>query len=195
VVQQIRLTRQQSRTAGNVLWNMRSLMRNQDKLADTLQRELYAQPALIPVFAWITEGVPGKPRLELHARSGNKSTTKLTWAVPGAHPAWLWLCQSQRDGRWTSTVLPRGQNFLDLPKSNAWNFPDLIAVTAVDRSGAAGPTALFDPRQALAKAGIPASKPSSLSPAAPAPTAASKPAASLSSSSVAPSKTATSGSK
>ncbi|HTD88142.1 MAG TPA: family 10 glycosylhydrolase, partial [Candidatus Binatia bacterium] len=47
IVNQIRLTRQQTGVSGHIHWNMKSLMRN-SAFYEALERQVYQQPALVP---------------------------------------------------------------------------------------------------------------------------------------------------
>jgi uncharacterized lipoprotein YddW (UPF0748 family) len=151
IVKQIRLTRRPSGATGNLLWNMSCLMRNQNALADTLAHALYSQPALVPASSWLDAGLPAKPQLTLEPADPTHCP-KAVWTNPGGKDVWLWLCQFRTKGKWTTMILPRDQTSWSLPRRTSTLFPDLVAVTAIDRCGGAGPTALFDTRQAGAPA-------------------------------------------
>src|SRR5690349_24532318 len=64
IVNQIRLARKQSGVDGHVLWNMKSVMRNQ-ALVDALESQIYTQPALMPASPWLGNGHPPKPILSV----------------------------------------------------------------------------------------------------------------------------------
>jgi uncharacterized lipoprotein YddW (UPF0748 family) len=143
IVKQIKLTRRQKGASGNLLWNISSLVRNQDALGYTLAHGLYAQPALLPPSPWLKQELPPKPQLQIEP--GNPAEPiKLSLRVPTEKPVWLWLCQSRCKGHWTSVLVPGDKLFWALPRRNSPWFPDRVAVTAVNRCSGAGPTALLD---------------------------------------------------
>jgi len=147
IIQQIRLTRTQRGTAGNVFWNASSLMRNNDHVGDRLSRELYTQAALIPATPWLdTERLP-KPQLRLEHDS-QAAKWKISWTkAPGVR---LWLLQTRCRGKWSSTTLLAGESSRSLPSRGSAEFPELIALTAIDRCGVAGTTALLETERATA---------------------------------------------
>lgn len=143
VVNQILQTRKQSGTSGNIFWNITSLMRNNDKLADTIRQTLYAQPALIPPCPWASQGpAPAKPKLQFHDKGPKKGT--LSWSTVHDAAVARWFCQIRHRGRWTSVILPRDQTSYPVPPRQSPDYPELIALTAVNRYGMAGATAVLE---------------------------------------------------
>lgn len=142
ILKQLRLTREHPGAAGNILWNMTSLMRNADHLADKVGRELYGHPALVPATPWLKQPDPGKPAVQLRQANPSKRW-QVAWNLPEGANAWLWLCQSRSNGKWNTHVFPGHRNSWDLPAKGSPGFPDLIAITAINRCGGAGPTALL----------------------------------------------------
>jgi hypothetical protein len=116
---------------------MKSLMRNPD-FCQALQSQLYAQPALIPAMPWLDRMAPPKPAVTLNeVESGSRLT--VNWNCSET-VAW-WLVQSRVDGKWKTEVLPGSTN------SRIMNSrPEVVAVTAVDRSGNVSPAATFQRR-------------------------------------------------
>lgn len=130
IINQIRLTRQQSGAGGHVHWNMKALMRN-NGLAEALEREVYGQPALVPPAPWLDTDPPEKPRL---AVSGGAAS----WSPGGVEKVWLWVVQTRKDNEWTTRMLPGATKSRALERP----LPEAIAVTAVDRCGNASPPAV-----------------------------------------------------
>ena len=147
ILKQVRLTQKQSGAVGNVFWNMSSLMRNNGGLADALAKGAYVQPALIPPVPWLNSSSPAKPKLELSRAPQPSKASTLSWTSPRPKEPWLWLYQTRRKGKWTTSIFPRDRRSCLVPASQSPNPPDLIALTAIDRFGAAGPTALLDLRR------------------------------------------------
>jgi hypothetical protein len=128
IVDQIRLTRKQSGVDGNILWSMKSLMRNQG-LNDALETEVYSQPALIPASPWLGTGRPPKPALNVAEVSAAK--LRVTWSGGHASKASLWLLQTRNGPEWRTEIMPGD-------KTNAtWTgeLPEVVALSAVDRNG------------------------------------------------------------
>jgi len=136
ILNQIGLSRNQTVSAGHVHWNMKSLMRSAE-LGTALEREAYAEPALIPASKWLDSTPPANPQLKV-AASGNASV-KLSWESAPGEKACLWVLQYRRGGTWTTRIVPgewRGHILDGDP-------PDALALSAVDRVGnVSSPTTL-----------------------------------------------------
>jgi hypothetical protein len=66
---------------------------------------------------------------------------KLSWRTQRTAAPKLWALQTKRDARWTLEVLPGGQTtrLFDSDK-----MPEALALTAIDRFGNAGGTAVLE---------------------------------------------------
>ncbi len=128
ILNQIRLSRKQSGVDGQVLWNMRSLMRNQ-ALDDALQTQIYTQPALVPASPWLASSVPARPALTVAEAGASK--LRLTWAAGAPGKPWLWLVQARIGREWRTEILS-AEN-----ASAIWtgDLPEIVAISAVDRDG------------------------------------------------------------
>jgi uncharacterized lipoprotein YddW (UPF0748 family) len=128
VVNQIRLARKQSGIDGQVLWNMKSLMRNQ-ALADSLESQIYTQPALIPASSWLGNARPPKPTLSVAEASAAK--LRVTWTGGNGGKTSLWLVQTRNGREWKTEIMPADKT------SATWtgDLPEVVAVSAVDRIG------------------------------------------------------------
>jgi uncharacterized lipoprotein YddW (UPF0748 family) len=129
IVNQIRLTRQQPGTCGHIHWNMKALMRS-TTLDEALEREVYQKPALMPPAPWLGRSQPGKPKLTA-PKAITGSQLRITWSPSGWSKPCLWLLQSRSGEHWTTQILPSATT------SRTWNsaIPDVVAVSAVDRTG------------------------------------------------------------
>jgi hypothetical protein len=127
IVNQIRITREQLGASGHIHWNMKSLMRN-SAFDETLEREVYRQPALAPAAPWLGGGRPGKPKLQVGNNEAG-SHPNLRWTPVGSDKVWLWLVQSRTRGEWATEILPGAQTAAGCEGA------DVIAVSAVDRNG------------------------------------------------------------
>jgi uncharacterized lipoprotein YddW (UPF0748 family) len=131
ILNQIRLARAPGGGAGEIHWNGSALMHN-TKLDLALERDVYAEPALVPASPWLGRATLEKPRLNVKA---GRSHPKFEWsAAAGAEP-WQWVLQTRKNGHWTIRILPRAT------KSVTWNgpLPEVLAVSGVDRNGNLSP--------------------------------------------------------
>jgi uncharacterized lipoprotein YddW (UPF0748 family) len=135
IINQIRLTRSQSDNSGHIHWNMKTLMSN-DALDEALAQEVYGQPALIPASPWLGKKRPGKPNIKA-GDAGSGAGSKLSWGSNSSDQAWLWLVQTRSAGTWKMQILPGNKT------TQAWSGqpPELVAISAIDRFGNAGPAA------------------------------------------------------
>jgi uncharacterized lipoprotein YddW (UPF0748 family) len=163
IIRQVQLTRKQAGAHGNVFWNLTSVARNQDQLADALHRDVFGAAALTPAVPWLAGFAPDKPKIDV--RNEAKSCT-ITWNQTGTTKAWRWVYQSRAQGKWTTRLLPRGHTSFELPQRNSAAFPDAVAVTAVDRCGMASPIAMIAAKQLQPPTPKPAGKGSTNSVAA-----------------------------
>lgn len=132
---QIGITRKHPGVTGHIHWNMKSVMRN-ETLAQTLQRETYREPALIPATPWIDKTPPSKPKVTVPiSRSQGASAN---WQSTGTEKAQIWVLQTRIGQQWKTEILPAQTT------SRSWQTPpDVIAITAVDRAGNASTPAVL----------------------------------------------------
>ncbi|MDB6109708.1 MAG: hypothetical protein JWR69_1458 [Pedosphaera sp.] len=128
IINQVRLTRNQSVAPGNIHWSMKCLMENRGGLATEVGKELYAAPALVPPSPWLGTNSPSQPKLAVH--SGNK----LKWEPSGTDKVSWWVLQTKSAGQWNTSIFPGAARTEKFTGS-----PDTIAVTAIDRCGVASP--------------------------------------------------------
>jgi uncharacterized lipoprotein YddW (UPF0748 family) len=138
IVQQIRLTRKQPTAAGHIHWNMKSIMRNPG-FGEALQTAVYSEPALLPPTPWLDSSPPPRPHLSV-VRKGTGSKVEMTWKASTEEQPFLWLVQTRTGGKWANRVLPARTTSYTHRATD----PDVIAVTAVDRSGNLSPAAVFE---------------------------------------------------
>ena len=150
MVNQIRLTRQQSGVSGHIHWDMKTLKRN-SSLAAGLQHAVYSQPALVPASPWLGGARPDSPKLSIErgAWSAEKgqmpaaetvSPLRVRWEASGTEKTWLWVLQTRTGGTWITEILPAAQT------SRIWTRPppEVIALMAVDRNGNKGGPAVME---------------------------------------------------
>jgi uncharacterized lipoprotein YddW (UPF0748 family) len=140
VLNQVRLTRQQTGAGGHMYWSVRPLVQNRNGLSDLLSRDLYAQAALVPASPWLDPSPPARPRLKVGSRlvSGG---VKLTWEPTGSEPAWLWVLQTKTGPQWKTQILPGHLRSQTLARQAR---PEAFALRAVDRCGNASEPVVFE---------------------------------------------------
>ena len=152
ILGEIRLTREQGRSSGNVHFSMQALMENRDGLGDSLATSLYAEPALVPASPWLDAKAPARPTAVL--RRDSTSGNWVVRATPGGRERpWLWVVRYQADSTWRTIVVPAASAGspasrtvdLAIPQS----LPALIAVAAADRTGNLSPSAIVRPPAVL----------------------------------------------
>ncbi|MDT7838070.1 glycoside hydrolase family 10 protein [Aquabacterium sp. OR-4] len=129
VLAQIALQRQRPGARGHIHFSLKALLQDRDSLATRLQREAYAQPALVPATPWLHTGaaLPAAPQL----RRSPGGTLQLA-SADGQAP-WRWALWRRRAGQWRFDTLPGQQRQLD-PQA-----ADTLMLQAIDRLGGEGP--------------------------------------------------------
>ena len=126
---QIQFVRKRSGATGYIFYNASSLMHN-TALAQVLEREINAQPALIPASPWLGSASPARPKV---FTSGATNELKLSWAAAGTNSVRWWVVQTKISSDWKTEILPASVSSKTLSSA-----PEILAVTAVDRNGNAG---------------------------------------------------------
>lgn len=128
IVNQVRTCRRSAGASGEVYWSMRALLRN-TPLEGALEREVYAEPAVVPPCPWLSRSTPTAPQVTVNV-SGRSA--QVNWSMSGVdHPA-FWVLQTRSGRRWTTRILSGARASTRLE-----NRPEVLAVTAIDRFGAA----------------------------------------------------------
>jgi uncharacterized lipoprotein YddW (UPF0748 family) len=130
ITRQIRLAADQPVSAGHIHWNLKALTRSPD-LMNALRGSAYAEPALVPASPWLSTNRLAKPT---HFVSELKTggVRLVCNARPGQTPQ-VWVLQTRTAAGWKTEVVPE----TILARSfNKW--PDVVAVTPIDRAGVAG---------------------------------------------------------
>jgi hypothetical protein len=107
----------------------------QDKggLATALASGVYAEPALIPPSPWLDKKAPAKPKLKV------SEDGKLSWKPGNFDKVTTWLLQTKIGNQWHLNILTGDAHDEVLSAS-----PDIVALTAIDRCGVAGPPTVFE---------------------------------------------------
>ncbi len=139
IVSQIRQTREQKGAAGHILWGMSALTENRHGLTDALARQAFAQPALSPAYPWLDNQPPTPPILMASLTRPNE--VKLKCQPTGVDPVRFWLVQTRSSGVWTTEILQGTQSMTIFTFSTR---PEIIGVSAVDRSGNTSPAVVLE---------------------------------------------------
>ncbi|EEF61825.1 glycoside hydrolase family 10 protein [Pedosphaera parvula] len=124
---QIKITREISKgTAGVIHWSYKCLLNDRGGLATTLEKGLYAEPAIVPASPWLEHRGPGKPELTLFGGS------ELCWETSGKEKISVWVLQTRSGDKWSTTILPG-----DTLKKNLAENTEVVSITAIDRCGLA----------------------------------------------------------
>lgn len=143
IATQIRATRREAATDGNILWGARALTENRRGLSDTLAGQLYKEPAITPANPWNDQHAPEPPRLSAVVKHAHAVQLGITSVTTNDTPR-FWLLRTFKEGSWTMNTLPAGKGTTTLTITNA---PETIAVSSIDRSGNASKPAVIS-RQA-----------------------------------------------
>jgi uncharacterized lipoprotein YddW (UPF0748 family) len=140
ILRQIEISRK-SDAPGQIHWNMSTLMRNPEGIAEKLQKNPYREPAIIPAMDWYKPKPMPKPSLRI--AKGTNDEPIITWK--SREKAGLWLLQTKEGEKWKTEIFPEGVLEKKLPPKA--RLPDVIAVTAYDRYKLASPVALLAPER------------------------------------------------
>lgn len=144
IVRQIEITRGAGDAEGNIHFSMKALLRNEGKLAETLQRGLYAEAALVPASSWLDDRPPGAPILTTSVDQ-ETSQLHLAWQAAEGELPRLYVVQMRALGQWRTVVLPAARTTYNIPLRDGRLPLDAAAVSAVDAVGNQGPAAVWTP--------------------------------------------------
>jgi uncharacterized lipoprotein YddW (UPF0748 family) len=131
IVEQVQTAREQPGATGNIHFSMKALMDNRGGIADSLQKEVYAQPALIPASPWLGRHSLSAPKVKIRRQPHGRQII-CEWKATGKKRIWLWTVRLKIGDEWTMRILPYYEQSLKL----SGNQPlQRVVVTAVDRLG------------------------------------------------------------
>jgi uncharacterized lipoprotein YddW (UPF0748 family) len=128
---EIELTRRQAGASGEILWHAKPLLRNTDGVADVLQNQIYAAPALVPPSPWLGADAPGHPLLQAALDRGE---LRLNWKSSGGS-VWQWVLQKKTAGHWLTEILAGAKSGETIQSGPAMPLPEAALLFAVDRFG------------------------------------------------------------
>ncbi|WP_197527377.1 glycoside hydrolase family 10 protein [Pirellulimonas nuda] len=139
IVNQVKLTQQSAGAQGNVHFSMKALAGDRGGVATALKQGPYAQPALVPASPWLAEGpAPALPSVAVKRGRGGAA---VSWRPAGRGGVAAWVVQTHSRGVWETQVLPADQKELKIDSAVG---VQRVAVSAVDRLGRQGPTAIAE---------------------------------------------------
>jgi hypothetical protein len=124
---------------------MTALMQNSKGISDSLAKELYARPALVPASPWLSNTPPGKPNLMVRKDEAS-GKIQLTWQPTGIQNVWLWVIQTRTGSEWTTKILPGSQSSYLLSSNDSKRRVESVAVFAVNRYETSGPPIVVELR-------------------------------------------------
>jgi len=136
ILNQVRLTREQTGVSGQVYWNMGALMHN-SALDFALEREAYRQTAVTPALPWLDSSTPDTPKLLAKC---DTSHFELSWDPANDGKVRSYLLQTKRGREWTTEVLPKTKQCCRFQRP----WPDAVAVTSISRFGNASSPAVLE---------------------------------------------------
>ncbi len=135
---QIEITRQQPGATGNIHFSFQAIQKNQGQVADVLASGPHAQAALVPATPWLDKTVPPQPVIAWEESEGPRDSLRIR--LPGGKQPRLWAVQIFRDGKWRLQVVPGSRHQVSIDGAEPL---ERIAVTAISRTGVAGPVAIL----------------------------------------------------
>lgn len=139
LVAQVRATREQPGSTGNVHFSARAFLDNPDSVATALAQQVYAERALIPASPWMGREAPSAPTVGVDKGDGDD---RLALTPTGKSVVRWWLVQMRHGATWQSQLVDGARRKVPLRElgSDSVGPAEVIAVTAIDRVGNASPT-------------------------------------------------------
>ncbi len=141
LVNQVKMTQDQSGAGGNVHFSMKSLMASNSVLGERLYREVYRYKTLVPASPWLGEAPKEKPTLKIRKQKkqrwiqlGFEAQEKNT---PSVAPA-QWIIRTLYGNRWEMNLIPGEQKEYRLEALHGLQKPDWVVVSALSRTGVEG---------------------------------------------------------
>jgi hypothetical protein len=110
---------------------MKSLLRNNDGIADKLKNGPYAEPALVPETAWLSEDTPAKPKVT--ANRSDDGLAVVFELIRGKLP-WQWLVQVETADGWKNAIVAGAETSHVVPLEPG-AVAKAVTVSAVSRLG------------------------------------------------------------
>ena len=138
IVHQVKLSRGQVGTDGNVHWGVHAITENRRGLRELMAKELYARAALSPAYPWLDREAPSAPEVKFEPSGADELKLRVSCA---AEQAWLWVVQRKSGADWTTEIIP-GMSAATLLTLHGR--PDMFAISAVDRCSNSSRPVVFE---------------------------------------------------
>ena len=138
IVHQVKLSRGQVGTDGNVHWGVHAITENRRGLRELMAKELYARAALSPAYPWLDREAPSAPEVTFEPSGADELKLRVSCA---AEQAWLWVVQRKSGADWTTEIIP-GMSAATLLTLHGR--PDMFAISAVDRCSNSSRPVVFE---------------------------------------------------
>ncbi|MFK7848157.1 MAG: glycoside hydrolase family 10 protein [Rhodothermales bacterium] len=132
VIDQIKITRGGQSNSGNILFSMRYLDQNIKGLSDSMTRQLYRKPALIPPMPWLSETILQQPVV---LKEEGMFGQRLSLKTAGQDEALQWIIRIRLRSRWYLFVEPGDLDEFPLERHFGSREVDEIVVSFVNRVG------------------------------------------------------------
>ena len=132
IISQIDLTRRHKGVTGNIHWNLSALTDNRGGIATLLQRGAYSKLALPPASPWL-DAQPPLPPVANAQWDASKKFINVSWRATRKDTLRWWIFQMRVHGQWHARILQGSQRIATIRVGK--DFPDAIAITAIDAGG------------------------------------------------------------
>lgn len=128
---QMRIVRDQLKAPGEIFFNTKStLYRLEGRIGETIHRDIYRDPAIVPPYRWLDSIAPSPPTIEVSGK---------TLTLASSEPARWWFVRAHLPAHWTWTGR-KGASWItqSFPASAPVRFetsPDRVFVQAIDLAG------------------------------------------------------------
>jgi uncharacterized lipoprotein YddW (UPF0748 family) len=128
---QMRIVRERLKVPGEVLFNTKSTLYRLDGLiGETVGREVYGAPAVVPAYSWLDSIAPRPPRIAVDGRTlGLVSPDAVRWWIVRAHLPTHWTWTGRKGQQWINRA------YLAANPVRLETGPDRVLVQAVDAAG------------------------------------------------------------
>ncbi len=139
IINQVKATRNQQGATGNVHYSVKPFLKNRDGLNEKIKGSVYSNQALVPPSPWLDSYPPPKPVLTVQPEKGGKM---LVTAKPSSQEAvFNWVLYMRANGTWGYRIYPGYMYRKLVMRFDPEQLPEIVAVTAVDRTGNESPSA------------------------------------------------------
>ncbi|MBX7173873.1 MAG: family 10 glycosylhydrolase [Pyrinomonadaceae bacterium] len=129
IINQISLTREIQKTAGNIQFSFKSVNSDFDGIQNALREKSYQREAVIPLSPWIKSAPPLTPKVEIQK---DEKIVRAKWTEQGSTKAFWFIVYAKDKNGWSYSILPASQKSIAL---SADRKIEKIIVKSVDRLG------------------------------------------------------------